>query len=75
MRGHTSFRRAKPLMVEVQDVLDARLRRGHIGPVRVPGDGDEIELLTRVRQGVLERAVPVGDAAMVVQIAVEQLIG
>lgn len=37
-------------MMEIQDVLDTRIGSRHVGPVRVPRDGAEVQLLTGVGQ-------------------------
>ena len=59
------------LDVEVDDMGDARVVDRHVGPVGVPGDGDEVELAAGVVERRLQVAVAVGEIAVIVQVAIE----
>ena len=63
------FQTCETFFMIIDDVLNSLLWLGHVGPMRVTGDRHEIELLAGVRQCVFQRAVAVGNPAMIVNVA------
>jgi hypothetical protein len=56
--------------VKIDDMGDARIVDRHVGPVGVAGDGNEIELPARPAQRLIQRAVTIGNAAMIMDVAI-----
>ena len=65
---------ANPFLVVVYDGGEFLAVGGYIGPEGMAGHGGKIKLLPRQRQRPLQAAVPVADAAVVVNVSPEELI-